>query len=145
MHGKQPLKGMRKAILLVLLLACGTAQADEPPVVTAAEMASWCQPFKDAVLNGAQISKHSTAQSQVCLGAFLTFEYLASTSWTAPYAPTKNILKTCIPAGATTTDLIKVFLLYAEEHPERGHYKFTDILLWSLQAAYPCPTGTKPK
>jgi hypothetical protein len=36
-------------------------------------------------------------------------------------------------------------LLYVDQHPERGHEKFTDIALVSLWKAYPCATTPSAK
>ena len=133
---------MQKTVLAALLLVSGVAHADRERI-SVAEVASWCQPFKNAVLNGDEYSMHSTRDSARCFGAFVVIQQLAATTWDV--SSTETILKTCIPPEVRMTDLIKVFLRYAEAHPEQGHYKFTDVAVFALQTAYPCPTETKPK
>jgi hypothetical protein len=132
---------MHRLTMLALLLACGAAQADQGPI-TAADVASWCQPFRTAILSDGHISMQGTSDSQVCYGAFMAIQQLAATTLSSK---NDSVLKACVPANVGLVEIIKVFLHYADEHPERGHDKFTDIVLSSLWTAYPCRAPARPK
>jgi len=128
---------MPKSILLtLLLLSCGIAHGAN--FNSTAEVASWCQPYRTAVIMGdGQISVQPTSESQWCWGAFLAIQQLSATIWhKGDYG---SILRNCLPEQSRTYDLIKVFLHYSDEHPERSHEKFTDVALSALSAAYPLP------
>jgi hypothetical protein len=134
---------MRKAIMLVLLLACGAAQVCRAEgFITAEEVASWCQPYRTAVVRDAQVSVSATADSPVCFGAFLATQQFINVNLSSGTPP---IFGVCAPPESTATELIKVYLRYLDEHPEQGHQRFSIVVLASLRNAYPCPSGTKPK
>ena len=72
----------------------------------------------------------------------MAIQQLAATTWSAK--STVSILGTCVPWSARLDELIKVFLRYMDEHPERGHERFSDVALSALWAAYPCRPNAKP-
>jgi hypothetical protein len=130
---------MRKTLLAALLLACGVAhRANSDDFDTAAEVASWCQPYKTAVEKDGYVSVTATAESQVCFGAFLAIQQLSPMTVSGKPSP---YLRTCIPENVRLVELIKVFMRYVEERPQVGHRKFADVVLLSLWDAYPCPAG----
>jgi hypothetical protein len=128
--------------LVVLVVLAGVVRAEESEPFSAAEVASWCEPYRTAVITGDKIAVRATAASRVCYGAFVAIQQLMGSSWgTSP----GSILRTCEPPTSGLVELIKVFLLYVDQHPERGHEKFTDIALVSLWKAYPCATTPSAK
>ena len=133
---------MQKIIVLGLSLVFCAAHAGDADPFSASEVASWCQPYKTAVLRDGHLSVQATSDSQACFGAFLAIQQISATSLGDPHA---SVLKTCLPEKSGLFDLIKVFLHFADEHPERGHEKFTDVVLSSLWAAYPCHPSARPK
>ena len=128
---------------LLLLLSLGSAniQAGEAEgFITAEEMASWCQPYKAAVVRDSQVLVNSTSDSQVCFGAFLATQQV---SGTLKANQTGTILGVCVPPNVRLTELIKVFLRYSDVHPEFGHDRFFNVVWGSLRKAYPCALGAK--
>jgi hypothetical protein len=131
---------MKRIILLTLLLGFVTAsasiRAEDRGSDSAAEVASWCEPYRTAILNGDHITVNSTPQSIVCWGAFMAIQQLISTTWSAQAR--ESILRVCAPPETYLVELIKVYLHYTDQHPERGHEKFSDVALSALWQAFPC-------
>jgi hypothetical protein len=48
------------------------------------------------------------------------------------------LLRACVPAEGTRVQMIKVFLAYADRHPEKLHQDFADVAIDSLGDAFPC-------
>ena len=44
----------------------------------------------------------------------------------------------CLPAGTGTTQVLRIFVKYAEEHPEHLQLRPTALILVSLGEAFPC-------
>jgi hypothetical protein len=44
----------------------------------------------------------------------------------------------CAPEGSSTDQRIRIFVKYANEHPERLHFAAEAIVIESLAQAYPC-------
>ena len=132
---------MHKIMTLGLALVCCAAYAGDADPFSASEVASWCQPYKTAVLHDGHIGVQATSDSQACYGAFLAIQQFSTTRLGAVHV---SILKTCLPEKSDLLELITVFLHYADEHPERGHEKFTDVVLSSFWEAYPCRAAAKP-
>jgi Rap1a immunity proteins len=124
------------------VLFAGAARAEEQGQISAAEVASWCEPYRTAVLSNNHVTVKTTAQSPVCWGAFLAIQQLGSIYERDDSS--ESILRTCSPPNSRLTEFIKIFLRYSDEHPERGHEKFIQVALDSLWKAYPCsarPSG----
>lgn len=47
-------------------------------------------------------------------------------------------LNTCIPSKATNGQLIRVFVKFLEDHPERLHERATDLFVVAAEEAFPC-------
>ena len=72
----------------------------------------------------------------VCWGAFAAIQELL----TARNSETKKMmLWACAPAKSSRTQLISIFVHYAENHPEKYHDDFLWTVVDSLQQAFPCP------
>jgi hypothetical protein len=127
---------MTKWLLVSAAIYFGSvhAFAGESIFPTAGEMASWCQPYKTATLKGDQVSGDFTMESQMCKGAFMTIQQIGTTALDG----SNDVLKICFPVQSRTSELIKVFSKYVDDHPERGHEKFTDVALAAFWDAYPC-------
>ena len=133
------MKTVSSCLLLALIAISPLAGADDQGPITAGEVASWCEPYRHALLVNGAVSVDSTAQSQSCYGAFITIQQLGATIW--DLHDKESLLRTCLPPTSRTVELIQVFLHYTDEHPERGHDKFTAIALVALRKAYPCPSS----
>jgi hypothetical protein len=129
----------RSQLALVILLIVGTPSAralDAQGNITAGEMTSWCEPYRAAVLKDHQVTVQATRDSRVCFGAFMAIQQLSVTMLPGE---SRNALRECLPPSTTLVELIKVFIRYSDMHPEMGHWRFTDVALNSLAAAFPCP------
>jgi hypothetical protein len=126
--------------LLIILATAGasaTRASDEGGgMLTAGEVASWCEPYRTAFINGNSVSAQNNLTTQTCFGAFLAIQQLATTRL---LGASRGALRLCLPPTSTTVELVKVFIRYAVTHPEVDHTKFTDVALASLWAAFPCP------
>jgi hypothetical protein len=139
----------RTGLIMVLLLGlsampersqCANAATAGP--ITAAEMASWCEPYRKAVIKGDSISVAPGPATELCYGAFLAIQQLSATTVSAP---TDSILRICAPPQATPLSFVKTFLAYSDAHPEQAQERFAGIALKALWAAYPCAASELPK
>jgi len=46
--------------------------------------------------------------------------------------------KTCFPVGSTLGQIVKVFLRYADTHPEELHMDSFVLIIFALNDAWPC-------
>lgn len=92
-----------------------------------------------AFQNGNQLLEFCDDKSDFCLG------YIAGTA--DHFAITKLMLKfskqggeggTCIPARATSLQLIDVFVKYAKNHPESRHKPAQLMITSAWREAFPC-------
>jgi hypothetical protein len=75
-----------------------------------------------------------TFRTGVCWGAF---EVLMRVVYAMD--PDKTpLMHVCPPGGLKQTQLIKVFLAYANQHPEQLHQEFFLLAMNSLVRAFPC-------
>lgn len=75
-----------------------------------------------------------TAAQGVCLGyidGVLDTLVLSKGFWSA-----SDVI--CVPEGVTSDQAVRVFVKYADEHPEKLHLNAPDIILDSLEKAFPC-------
>jgi hypothetical protein len=119
---------------------CAGAESSGP--ITAAEMASWCEPYRKAVIKGDTVSVPPGPLAELCYGAFLAIQQLSATTLTAP---TDSLLRVCAPAQATPLSFIKAFLTYYDAHPDQAQERFAGVALKALWAAYPCHANELPK
>ena len=118
------------------------AHPDNGGPITAAEMASWCEPYRKAVIKGDTVSVPPGPSAELCYGAFLAIQQLGATTLTTP---TDSMLRVCAPAQATPLSFIKAFLAYYDAHPDQAQERFAGIALKALWAAYPCTANESPK
>jgi hypothetical protein len=129
------MKTVSIGLLLTLVAISTLARADDRGPITAGEVASWCEPYRTAVLKGASVTVQVTPESQICYGAFLTIQQLAAATYSSHSG---SILRICGPPTSGLVEYIKIFLRYSDTHPEMGHLKFSDVALNSLWNAFPC-------
>jgi hypothetical protein len=60
-------------------------------------------------------------------------------SWGSHMDP--KLFSVCIPVEVTQEELIRVFLKYADQHPENLHWLPVKFVTEAFKAAYPCPAG----
>ncbi len=95
------------------------------------------KPVESVKLIGDGLQLESTYETGTCWGAFLTFQRLISKA----DANGRMLLGVCAPSNSTRTQLVSIFVHYAENHPEQLHKPFVDVALTSLAQAFPCRTG----
>lgn len=120
------------ALAALLTLVTGPASG-----YTAGEMLSKCSSFRDArEVNGAV--RLVDIEAGVCFGAFLTI-------WETTSVVNNEklpMLYICAPRGTTVVQFIRIFVQYAEVHPEEQHEPSFLIAADSLIRAFPCEGKT---
>jgi hypothetical protein len=67
-------------LALVALFATPRSWSDEKPsFTTAAKLASWCEPYRKAVLNGNEITVQDIPESAQCYGVFMAVQQFGHT------------------------------------------------------------------
>ena len=108
-----------------------------PQVVSASaaqELLSGCRPIANADVSGESIRFQRTYQTGVCWGTFGTIQkVIVHADETG-----QPIYRVCAPPSSTLSQLVAIFVSYAEKNPQRLHEEGFDIALASLQLAFPC-------
>lgn len=76
----------------------------------------------------------TTFDDGFCWGAFAAIQDL---SWIVSDAG-KPLLFFCPPPKSTRIEYVKIFLRYADQHPEQLHMDFGGVARRALAAAFPC-------
>ena len=127
-------------VLLLGILSVAVTRAQ-----SAEEMSSNCKGIVNARVEGDSISAPSTIQAGICWGAFLSFheaifivghEYMDGTP--SPYP--RPFLNVCA-ADATTSQLVKVFVHFTDQHPERLNKDYFQVALYAAREAFPCKSA----
>ena len=122
--------------LLVFFNWSGSTRA-----ATAAEYASFCRPFEKPILQeGGRIFFPPRPTANRCWGAFAAIQYLFNVNRPGEDVP---LLGVCLPPESYRTQLIQVFLKYADQHPEKTHENFTAMVWSAFVLAFPCPPSKK--
>jgi hypothetical protein len=125
------------AVLALLFLAGGLIFAVPSRAETSAQMAGFCEPYRAAFYVGeGKIRVKSNENSFVCWGAFASIQGLGTLVLREGDG---TMLHLCLPARSGRLELIKVFIRYMDQHPNRGHEDFGPLVLDSLWEAFPCP------
>ncbi len=117
------------SILAVLGSACARCYAE-----TTEEMLSACRPITQAKIEGGKINLGTDFDSGLCWGSFGTFHALLFTV----DARRSPLLHVCLPEDSTRTQLIAIFVKYAEKHPESYSDDFIRTALNALLEVFPC-------
>jgi len=113
------------AAILFISVRLSAADADGN-VVTAAILASWCEPYRT-----------SDSSAEPC---WSYVEVMRAFAANAPPEATGHSMVKCLPPTITTPELIRVFLRYMDTHPQVGTEPAGRVQLMAYQAAYPCST-----
>lgn len=122
-----------KAAILLGFLAAATPAARAADGPDASQMLSQCQWVKGAVLTDERVILPKNAGAYMCFGYFGAVQDLITA-----------FPGICIPSEVRETQIIRVFVAYAEAHPETLHEQPQIIALTALAAAFPC-TPHKPQ
>jgi hypothetical protein len=120
------------ALVVVFALGCG-CRAE-----TTEEMVSACKAISAAQVTHEHVSLPQDFASGVCWGAFATIQTvmtIVDPNTSKPFFPA------CVPSGTTRTQLIQVFLVYAQAHPEEYQKDYFIVAVTSMHKAFPCSGG----
>ena len=129
----------RRFLSAVLLLSFGfTLRATAE---TAEQMLSACRPIAKAEIRDNDVRLPETFGAGQCWGAFATlprFVRMVDPSG-------RPVFGICRPSEgkSSRTQWITIFVKYADDHPEVLGRDFADVVLASLQHAFPCKQNTR--
>ena len=124
---------MAKPITIGLIALVSLAAPRALVAETAEEMLAACRALPKATVTDDRVAIPQDFRSGVCWGAFGVIQHLVVMA----YQDGRRIHRACAPAESTRTQLIAVFVKFADDHPERLHEPFLDVALASLQGAFP--------
>jgi Rap1a immunity proteins len=121
------------APLLLCFVSCVYAQ-------TAEEMVSRCQELTQAKITQEQVAIPQDFDSGMCWGAFKTLDTVVHLFPDSPSQAelTGPIFGVCAPEDATIPQQIKIFVTYADKHPEKLNQKYFFVAVAALKEAFPC-------
>ena len=102
---------------------------------SAEQMLSSCKAVTAATITESSVIFVETFESGVCWGAFGT---LIRALQALDSENRRPLLGVCLPAKATRTEIIAVFVEYSKRHPERYHEDFFLVALNAAHEAFPC-------
>jgi len=121
---------------LPLLLLMGLLFAAVPLAFSqsAEEMVSNCKGIAEAKVSGDQVVVPSNLESGICWGAFASFDAAMH------YVGENNrpFFGVCEPSESTRSQMIKIFIAYAERHPDSYHKDFFLVALLAGRETFPC-------
>jgi hypothetical protein len=124
-----------RVLCVISLIVVGLFGAKRSRAETTEEMLSACRPFTQAKVVDGKVEIESDYHTGVCWGAFALVQALLS----ARNSETKEpMLWACAPDNSTRTQLISIFVHYAENHPEKYSDSFLQSIVNAMQQAFPC-------
>lgn len=121
-------------LALVVVCALGCVCHAE----TSEEMVSSCKSIAAAQVADGKVGLPHDFASGACWGAFATIQTVITL---VDPNTLKPVLHVCAPSRSTRTQLIQIFLVYAQTHPEEYQKDYFVVALTSLQKAFPCPAN----
>lgn len=121
-------------LTLVVIFAFGCACHAE----TTEEMVSSCKAISTATVIDRKVTLPQDFASGVCWGAFGTIQ---TETAIVDKDTLKPLFHVCAPTEGTRTQLIQIFLVYAQAHPEEYQKDYFVVALTALQKAFPCPSS----
>ncbi|MEN9659357.1 MAG: hypothetical protein RL571_2822 [Pseudomonadota bacterium] len=101
---------------------------------SAQELLSDCRSIAQADVSAEGIRFKETFESGVCWGTFSTIQKIIN-----HVDETKHpIYGICAPSASRLSQLVVIFVSYAEKNPQLLHKEGISIAINSLQAAFPC-------
>lgn len=122
-------------LFVILLVVAGLYSEKSCKAETTEEMLSACRPITVAKVSGGTIDFEETFETGICWGAFAAIQRLSATV----DHNEKPLLFSCPPEDSTQTQIITIFVRYAEKHPEKYHQDFVFSAIAALKEAFPCP------
>ncbi len=119
--------------LVLTLTIVGTVGALAEPVQ---EALGNCRPIATAPVVGEQIRFQPSFRTGVCWGAFEVIQQTIRWRQSDKQPPLMGV---CAPPESSRSQLIAIFVSYADRHPKRWHEEFAFVAYDALIEAYPCP------
>jgi hypothetical protein len=108
-------------------------------------MVSNCKEIVQAKVSNEGVTVPDDLHSGICWGAFLSFQdaimYVGYEYPDGTRSPSPRPFFAICASDATTSQLIKVFVHYTEQHPERLHLDFFQIALDAGREAFQCKSA----
>jgi Rap1a immunity proteins len=118
------------AIMSLMLFPPSHASAE-----TTLEIQSACRGVRDATIGAdGRLEMAIDFSTGMCWGAFAAFQRLDVMKW----PDGKRILGFCAPPESSRLQLVRIFMKYADDHPEEAHEGFEVVALQALMKAFPC-------
>ena len=126
------MKTVIRFFLGILFISCSSSAFAE----TAQEILSACRPIARANLSGGKgkVTGPDTFTAGKCWGAFTVIQNAIERVDDRMLL----IYNICPPAESTRTQLISMFVDYAEKNPQRLQEDFFDVFTDALRKAFPC-------
>lgn len=100
---------------------------------TVEEMLSACRPITQARVSNGEIDLPQSFDAGSCWGAFGALHQAMMLLESG-----KPLLHVCLPEDTTRTQLIAIFVRYAEKHPEEYSKNFAIVALNAEIEVFPC-------
>src|SRR4030095_9394417 len=104
-------------------------------------MLSACRSITTAEITEGKVNLPQDFRSGMCWGAFTVLQEVARHT----YDENHTFYRACLPPESTRTQMIAVFVAYAEKNPQRLHEDFVEFALHSLKESFPCKGESNPK
>lgn len=133
-----------KHLLVAVIALCtlrtvsGGAQTTlvQEQIPTASALVAACQDFEKSTYRGGMcIGFVKGAISGFATGAIALGAAVAANA-TPGTSPPKSLHIPCVPAGATSEEIVKVVLKYIDDHPESLHYSAASEIYMALINAW---------
>jgi len=119
----------------VLAISNASAQDSTKKAFSTEVIVSRCREFAASKVSSDGILMQETFDNGFCFGLFTMTQ---STVMTVNSKTGERMLGICAPEGTSTTQLAKVFVQFADAHPERLNQHFYVVLFECLHNAFPC-------
>lgn len=116
--------------LLALIFALSASPAY---AIRADEMASKCRSVSNATIRDDLVDFPEDFDSGECWGYFRAIQRISV------YAVEgRRLLGICAPKDSRLSQFVRIFVVYVDQHPEKGHLESTKIAIEALARVFPC-------
>ena len=99
------------------------------------DMLSACKIVSESKAADGHVRIPESTSGGICWGAFSILQEVGRTLDSSG----NPIMSFCLPRNSTRTQLVAVFVNYAEKHPEQWHLDFFQVATVALSEAFSCP------
>lgn len=124
-----------RAALLALALSLAPTLAPADAKASAADMLTKCKQWEYYTDSGLSIAPDAVLNVGLCLGFFSAWNGVARMFGGSP----QSALGVCRPPNVTNGQMARIFVKYAQNHPEQLHEGEGIVALYAISEAFPCP------